>query len=99
MRIFQTRLFRMTSEIVKRRKISAHPSRRIEYTPQRRTKLETFFPPGTQERPISLINDMRFVMRILGVATARCAKLKLRCLIYRRREDDARGRALVQTEN
>jgi len=51
------------------------------------------FPLGTQGRPISLINDVRFVMRILGVATARCAKLKLRCLIYRRQEDEARARA------
>lgn len=42
-----------------------------------------------------MINDMRFVMRILGVATARCAKLKLRCLIYRRREDAfSRGRKI-----
>ncbi|CAL1680299.1 unnamed protein product [Lasius platythorax] len=36
---------------------------------------------------------MRFVMRILGVAAARCAKLKLRCLIYSRQEDEACARA------
>lgn len=85
------RPFRTTPDIVKRREISTHPSRRIEYTPRRCTQSpESVFLPATQGPPISLINDMRFVMRILGVATARCAKLKLRCLIYRRRESDAR---------
>jgi len=68
-----------------RDEISAHPS---HYRTRRNSvHSPSVFPLGTQGRPIPLINDMRFVMRILGVATARCAKLKLRCLIYRRRED------------
>lgn len=50
------------------------------------------FPLGAQGRPISLINDVRFVMRILSAA--RCAKLKLRCLIYRCQEDEARRRKI-----